>query len=257
MRGHKAGSRFVGWTDARVDILLTEWRKGTTATRIAAVLGGTSRNAVIGKAHRMGLMSRESPIKKIPATARPKPVIVEAPREISAGMSKWQREFFTQERIRIIRAGYNAATVKSIGEISLTVGCSTASVARYAKEQGWTHPHSSHSSRLSASERAAKFGQGHKPPQLRSERLAARAPITAPDSRRVTLADLDRGQCHFPTSPHMAGPGQHRFCGAEVERNPDGSQQIYCAFHHHVATRPLVAPEEREADNNAARMAAE
>lgn len=250
--------RTLEWNEAQLALLKREWEKGTYASAIARMIGGgATRSAIIGKASRMKLSARPSPIRRGGRPVGSKKVKLTPPSEFSPGMSKWQREFFTPERIRIIRAGYNAATVKSIGEISLRIGCSTASVARYAKEQGWTHPHSSHSSRLSASERAAKFGQGHKPPQLRSERLAARAPITAPDSRRVSLADLDRGQCHFPTSPHMAGPGQHRFCGAEVERNADGSQQIYCAFHHHVATRPLVAPEEREADNNAARMAAE
>jgi len=53
----------VAWTDERIDRLKTMWKKGMTASQIADDLGGVSRNAVIGKAHRLGLQSRPSPVK--------------------------------------------------------------------------------------------------------------------------------------------------------------------------------------------------
>ena len=52
------------WTEARVDQLKQLWSDGLTACQIAEKLGGVSRNAVIGKAHRLGLSSRPSPIKR-------------------------------------------------------------------------------------------------------------------------------------------------------------------------------------------------
>lgn len=54
----------MAWTDERIDQLKTMWEKGLTASQIAEELGGVSRNAVIGKAHRLGLQARPSPVKE-------------------------------------------------------------------------------------------------------------------------------------------------------------------------------------------------
>ncbi|WP_030538422.1 GcrA family cell cycle regulator [Sphingobium sp. DC-2] len=78
----------MSWTDERIDQLKAMWEKGLTASQIADELGGVSRNAVIGKAHRLGLQSRPSPVKanEVPKKAAPvrKPVAaapaVEAPK---------------------------------------------------------------------------------------------------------------------------------------------------------------------------------
>ena len=53
----------MNWTDERVEKLKRLWSEGLSASQIAAQLGGVSRNAVIGKAHRLGLKSRPSPVK--------------------------------------------------------------------------------------------------------------------------------------------------------------------------------------------------
>ena len=52
----------MSWTDERIDTLKKMWEAGQTASQIAEALGGVSRNAVIGKAHRLGLQSRPSPV---------------------------------------------------------------------------------------------------------------------------------------------------------------------------------------------------
>lgn len=54
----------MSWTDERVDILKKLWGEGRTAAEIAKELGGVTRNAVIGKAYRLQLSERPSPIKK-------------------------------------------------------------------------------------------------------------------------------------------------------------------------------------------------
>jgi GcrA cell cycle regulator len=74
----------MSWTDERIDRLKTMWENGLTASQIADDLGGVSRNAVIGKAHRLGLKSRPSPVKANdpdakPAAAKAKPRLVEKP----------------------------------------------------------------------------------------------------------------------------------------------------------------------------------
>ena len=53
----------MSWTDERIEQLRSMWEKGLTASQIADELGGVSRNAVIGKAHRLGLEQRPSPVK--------------------------------------------------------------------------------------------------------------------------------------------------------------------------------------------------
>lgn len=55
----------MSWTDERVALLKQLWGEGKTAAEIAKVLGdGITRNAVIGKAHRLKLSSRLSPIQQ-------------------------------------------------------------------------------------------------------------------------------------------------------------------------------------------------
>jgi GcrA cell cycle regulator len=66
----------MSWTDERIERLKALWSQGITASHIADELGGVSRNAVIGKAHRLGLQSRPSPVK--PNEAAP-PEADEAP----------------------------------------------------------------------------------------------------------------------------------------------------------------------------------
>ncbi len=48
----------MSWTPEREDKLRELWKKGNTASQIAGVLGDTTRNAVIGKAHRLNLQAR-------------------------------------------------------------------------------------------------------------------------------------------------------------------------------------------------------
>jgi GcrA cell cycle regulator len=67
----------MSWTEERIDRLKAMWTKGATASEIADELGGVSRNAVIGKAHRLGLEARPSPVK--PGEEKEKKVRAAAP----------------------------------------------------------------------------------------------------------------------------------------------------------------------------------
>ena len=76
----------MSWTDERIDRLKELWTQGNTASQIADELGGVSRNAVIGKAHRLGLQSRPSPVKPNEGIGEssPSPFEPEAPAESPA-----------------------------------------------------------------------------------------------------------------------------------------------------------------------------
>ncbi len=69
----------MSWTDERVELLTKMWNEGHSASTIAKELGGVTRNAVIGKVHRLGLSNRNSPeTEEKPAASAPAP---EAPPE--------------------------------------------------------------------------------------------------------------------------------------------------------------------------------
>lgn len=70
----------MSWTDERIEKLTKMWEGGSTASQIADELGGVSRNAVIGKAHRLGLKARPSPVKANEAEAAPKAAASKAPK---------------------------------------------------------------------------------------------------------------------------------------------------------------------------------
>lgn len=69
----------MSWTDERIAKLKEMWEGGATASQIADELSGVSRNAVIGKAHRLGLKARPSPVKE-----KEKPVAAPAPSPVPA-----------------------------------------------------------------------------------------------------------------------------------------------------------------------------
>jgi GcrA cell cycle regulator len=66
----------MSWTDERVEVLKKLWSEGLSASQIAKELGGVTRNAVIGKVHRLGLSGRATPSRppsRIVRTPRPRP----------------------------------------------------------------------------------------------------------------------------------------------------------------------------------------
>src|SRR5438128_4347801 len=79
----------MGWTDERVELLKKLWQDGLSASQIAKQLGGVTRNAVIGKVHRLGLSGRATPSKparptfKAPRPARPVTSAPSAPRRLA------------------------------------------------------------------------------------------------------------------------------------------------------------------------------
>lgn len=72
----------MSWTDERVALLKKLWMEGLSASQIAAELsGGVTRNAVIGKVHRLKLSARAKPASVAPRAKAPRP---SAPRRPSS-----------------------------------------------------------------------------------------------------------------------------------------------------------------------------
>jgi len=66
----------MAWNDERVELLKRLWAEGLSASQIASRLGGVTRNAVIGKVHRLGLSGRATSSR-----SSPRPRRVQAPRQ--------------------------------------------------------------------------------------------------------------------------------------------------------------------------------
>ena len=75
------------WTDDRVELLKKLWADGLSASQIAGELGGITRNAVIGKVHRLGLSGRaKAPSSSVPRQRKPRaPSMYRAPRQMMRG----------------------------------------------------------------------------------------------------------------------------------------------------------------------------
>ena len=105
------------WTDERVELLRKYWSEGLSASRIAAQLGGVSRNAVIGKVHRLKLSSRGRTTtattrqKKTQTAAKPvvKTTVVTRTVTASIGATALQADFdaepVIQRHIRPVDSG--------------------------------------------------------------------------------------------------------------------------------------------------------
>ena len=117
----------MSWTDERVETLKKMWIEGQSASQIAKELGGVTRNAVIGKVHRLGLSNRATPAKAPEkesakaktATAAPKKAAApkEAPAKAAEPAAKPEPK--DPPRIRpIITAGQPLPPQPSNSEIS-------------------------------------------------------------------------------------------------------------------------------------------
>ena len=117
----------MSWTDERVELLKKMWGEGQSASQIAKELGGVTRNAVIGKVHRLGLSNRasggKSEAKAKPgakAEAKPRASRAKAAKPAKAAAPKPEAEAkpVTPARKPIIPAGQPLPPQPSANEIS-------------------------------------------------------------------------------------------------------------------------------------------
>ena len=99
----------MSWTDEKVAKLKELWGKGSTASQIAEIIGGISRNAVIGKAHRLNLSAK---IKTRTATSNKN---FEDSRQIREGKSKRGRK--SRFKSLIIEKDFEPENPKQLEEL--------------------------------------------------------------------------------------------------------------------------------------------
>ena len=202
----------MSWTEERIATLQKMWEGGSTASQIAEELGGVSRNAVIGKAHRLGLKSRPSPVKanEKPAAAKKKPAPKQAPPKKPASVA--------------VRATPKPAPQRPPSD----------AVAQAARAAGETIPSQPIPNKSPDMPKIVSVGPGgflrqgpgdQQPPipPAPPRRLVPAKP-SAEIAGKTSLLDLNEKVCRWPMG-HPGEPDFH-FCGADV--NPGFP---YCVEH--------------------------
>ncbi len=93
----------MNWSDERVELLKKLWIDGLSASQIAKQLGGVTRNAVIGKVHRLGLAGRATPSRPVKRIVRTRPVLVaENPVEAKPSEKPKAKQFQPSEPVETI-----------------------------------------------------------------------------------------------------------------------------------------------------------
>jgi GcrA cell cycle regulator len=133
----------MSWTDERVEMLKKMWSDGQSASQIAKELGGVTRNAVIGKVHRLGLSNRTAgtapapkPEPKAKAAAKPEAKAKPAPKTEAArpATPPLETKSANPARRQIIPAGQPLPPQPSANEISPEALAKVNEVEKKAKK---------------------------------------------------------------------------------------------------------------------------
>ncbi|MCF4097585.1 GcrA family cell cycle regulator [Maritalea mediterranea] len=165
----------MAWTDERVAILKKLWMEGLSASQIAAELGeGVTRNAVIGKVHRLKLSGRAKPASSAPRARKPRATASSTPRRPSGAASNTSARPAASSR----PAAASSAPRRSSGP---AVAGNTAL-------------------KMSADTEAEQ-----------SFELNAESEIFIPEAERIGLMELNEHTCKWPIGDPVAD--DFHFCG--------------------------------------------
>ncbi len=197
----------MSWTDERVEVLKKMWGEGQSASVIAKELGGVTRNAVIGKVHRLGLSNRASTTKAAPkkdAAVKPaaKPRTAAAPKV--------------------------AATPKPKAEPEVTTPGTTSAVPARAMQLGG---------------RKAIIPAGQPlPPQPSANEISPEALASVREvekgAKKLSLMELTERTCKWPIGDPATD--EFWFCGLGTQTG-----KPYCEAHVGVAFQPMTSRRDR------------
>jgi GcrA cell cycle regulator len=213
----------MSWTDERVETLKKMWAEGQSASQIAKELGGVTRNAVIGKVHRLGLSNRVGPgsaiedeVEEVVVAAPPAPAAPPPPVEVPEPVVEPVR---VAEPVRPAPAPAAAASVTA------------------------TAPAASASAPAPIPLRKAIIPAGQPlPPQPSANEISPEALASVREvekrAKRLTLMELTERTCKWP----IGDPATEDFwfCGL-----PSVAGKPYCEAHVGVAFQPMSARRDR------------
>ncbi len=201
----------MSWTDERVETLKKMWGEGQSASQIAKELGGVTRNAVIGKVHRLGLSNR--------AGTGPAPAPVTAPKvaDKKPGMAAPAKP-----KPEVRAAAPKAAPVEDEAE-----------EVEELDENGIP---------ISAARRAIIPAGQPLPPQPSANEISpealAKVNEVEKSAKRISLMELTEKTCKWP----VGDPATENFwfCGLAVQQG-----KPYCEAHVGVAFQPMSSRRDR------------
>ena len=126
----------MSWTEERVELLKKLWSEGQSASQIAKELGGVTRNAVIGKVHRLGLSNRSTSTTKsetVPKAEKKTEKAAAKEKETVAKEPEPKSTPPTPTRRQIIPAGQPLPPQPSANEISPEALARVSAVEKKAK----------------------------------------------------------------------------------------------------------------------------
>lgn len=205
----------MSWTDDRVEILKKMWGEGQSASQIAKELGGVTRNAVIGKVHRLGLSNRAgggsaktaAPKAKPEAKAKPQPVAKPAKKPETVAKNA-EAEAYDPDEPR------------------------TESASPPPPPKG-----------MSAARRAIIPAGQPLPPQPSANEISPEALAKVNEvektARKISLMELTEKTCKWP----VGDPATEKFwfCGLPVQQG-----KPYCEAHVGVAFQPMSSRRDRK-----------
>lgn len=206
----------MSWTDERVETLKTMWGEGKSASQIAKELGGVTRNAVIGKVHRLGLSNRNggggsSAAKASAAPAASEPAASPAP------------------------ASADTTTAEPVEPVA------KADPAPAAKPEPKTESASPPPSPVPFRKAIVPAGQPL-PPQPSTNEISPEALAKVNEvekhAKKLSLMDLTERTCKWPIGDPATD--DFWFCGLPVQQG-----KPYCEAHVGVAFQPMSARRDR------------
>jgi len=210
----------MSWTDERVEVLRKMWEGGASASQIAEQLGGVSRNAVIGKVHRLQ-------IKRLSPAASEKTV---------------SNKVMTAEETAISEPVTSTAHDKSENlepknkkkKSSPASGEQADHKDSVQEKQKSTKNDSLKTANLQEESDAEKLGtQSERLDDNNSHDQAVKNDVVVPISRRLSLLQLTENTCKWPIGDPLSD--DFHFCGAKTcEGSP------YCSYHSKIAFQPLA-----------------
>ncbi|WP_339951826.1 GcrA family cell cycle regulator [uncultured Albimonas sp.] len=215
----------MSWTDERVELLKSMWGEGKSASQIAKALGGVTRNAVIGKVHRLGLSNRTAapktggkeedaapaPAAAAAAAPRPAPAPEPAPRPTAAAAPE------PEPAPRPAPAPQPAPAPRAAAPVP------EEPVERPAPRAFAPTPHN-----------------GPQPPQVSEVSEEARRNLEEVEkkAKRLNLLQLTERTCKWPIGDPATD--DFFFCGL-----PAIGGKPYCEAHVQVAFQPMSARRDR------------
>jgi len=220
----------MSWTDERVETLKKMWAEGQSASQIAKELGSVTRNAVIGKVHRLGLSNRAGagPVTGTTPAASPAAATPAAPAPAARTAPVAERP--------------SRAPVASDDSLADPVEDDDADMIDTAADDDANEEELDDEIPMSAARRAIIPAGQPLPPQPSANEISPEALAKVSEvektARKLTLMELTEKTCKWPVGDPATD--NFWFCGLPVQPG-----KPYCEAHVGVAFQPMSARRDR------------